>query len=223
MRITRTLSAVSVWLLLCVTGARGQTVLFDTGTESNNCIPFGCPSGGRYQQLYSGSRFSSSVLVSAITVYADERRTSGFSGATYFLSLSTSSALLMGLSPMWDSNVGRDAYTVFGGFLSGVVPSSYTFQLERPFLYDPTAGNLLLDVSVSDPTTPMLYTWDAATDTEDMSRITYGGVNERIGLVTSFNVVTVTPEPLSLLLLATGLAGIGIARRKRRPRPRTPR
>jgi hypothetical protein len=214
-RIPVILGVATLGLALLAPPAPAQTVLFDAGVESNNGHPFG-REDARYQQVYAGNRFTTAVFVTAITIFADERNASGFFGADYRLRLATTKAAVGGLSTVWDANLGADVATVFSGFLSGPVATAYTFALSSPFWFDPTRGNLLLDVTASNQSGSTTYSWDAVVNATDMSRMTFQGRDaSNIGLVTEFR-TTVTPEPVSALLLASGLLGVATARRRRR-------
>ena len=67
---------------------------------------------------------------------------------TWTLSLSTTSKDWNNLSATFASNIGPDNQTVFSGNLaqSWSFPKTMTITLTTPFLYDPSKGNLLMDV-----------------------------------------------------------------------------
>ena len=97
---------------------------------------------------------------------------------------------------------------------------SITF--DTVFDYDPTLGNLLLDISVYESTSTTAF--DAAFgggDTTSRVFTTISGdasptadMADVTGLVTKFVTMDV-PEPGGLTLLTIGLAGLGFARRRR--------
>src|SRR5678815_4864698 len=66
------------------------------------------------------------------------------------INLSTTSKGPDGLSTVFSENIGANETVVFGPRPARFGPGSplpeYTFQLDEPFFYDPSAGNLLMDV-----------------------------------------------------------------------------
>jgi hypothetical protein len=51
-----------------------------------------------------------------------------------------------GLSHTFADNAGVDATQVFAGILTGTFTDEYMLALATPLLYDPSFGNLLMDV-----------------------------------------------------------------------------
>jgi hypothetical protein len=114
----------------------------------------------RYQQLYEASDFGSLTdpeLVTQIAFRPDGEIGGSFTSTLtdIQINLSTTSASAA-LSNVFANNVGPDEAVVYSGALSlssnstGPVGGPKEFDivitLQTPFLYDPSAGNLLLDV-----------------------------------------------------------------------------
>ncbi|WP_296595183.1 PEPxxWA-CTERM sorting domain-containing protein [Phenylobacterium sp.] len=210
---------------------------------SNNFMPFDLADGvsQRYQQFYNSSAFGDAP----VTLYGIKFRlatTGGTPGAPFdalidniTINLSTAATDLAAASLTFAANVGADNTTVFDGPLhltstsptktSGVQPFDVLIQFENPFVYDPTKGDLLLDVfNFSGGETGL---FDYITGGSDMlTRVVgrQGGVNDttaffqqRAGLVTAF-ATTPVPEPATWALMISGFGLAGAALRRRRER-----
>lgn len=193
----------------------------------NNCYPFSpCIGTGtmRYQQVYAASEFAAPTSINQISFRPDG--VSGLAGTLVIpdllVRLSTTAAPVDFLSNTFDSNLGADAIIVFNGPLTietaaaGPVGGPKAFDVIIPlattFLFNPSAGNLLLDIQNFGNTTfsgagPNLFL-DATTPTsvDSVSRMwnfdvtSPTGFQDSTGLVTQFGTV---PEP--------GYAWIGLS------------
>jgi len=193
-----------------------------------NCFPFTCynvqgnPST-RYQQVYAASNFTSGpISINQISFFLSPLNAGPLNTGTYTISLSTTAAAVNGLSSTFASNLGADN-ALFGVFnLGGAAPATLTFT-GTTFNYDPSQGNLLLDVqtSITSGQTVTDYSTsyyegrfqDAAGVFSRMHD--FGDVFDNTGLVTEFALVPV-PEPSTYALLAAGLAAMGVVARRRR-------
>lgn len=218
--------------------AAGGTIIVPSGAAGGqaNTAPFDVPSGGtmRYQQVYGGSDFgyTGSHDITAI-MFRDNPTGSAFQGTigNIEIHLSTSSRTPDVLSSTFADNVGTDDQVVYSGPLTlssneppenGTKPFDITIPLQHPFSFDPSAGNLLLDVR--NFTGGHTADFDFSSSSSDsVSRVFAANVNSTTagdvdsgGLITQFT-VTGVPEPaLGLIPLAalvtpwrrrTGLAG----------------
>jgi len=201
----------------------GQPAMRNTG----NCDPFGCPQFfglTTYQQIYASAAFSSPMAIDDITFFDSSVNNGGQpAGGLYTLSLSYSSRPLSGLDL---TNPGNDISTGLDVFFSGTLPALSSGELSfsgSPFLYNPAAGNLLLTVTVSNPSdnsTPLYL--DQSSSKSQTTNAYFGsylgqpvsGGNNVGGLVTRFSYAahgTTVPEPGSWLLLVSGLmAGVAV-------------
>jgi hypothetical protein len=214
------------------------------GTEGNdaNLGPF-FDTSVRYHQVYAASQFASSgpLTISQIS-FRPDGAVSGGSLIIFFNSvqfdLSTTSRTPTTLSSTFADNVGADNATVFNGFVfknapvtgpaGGPKDFTITFDI-TPFIYDPTAGDLLLDVRAFESGGGISDNLDAQAGTLFTAHVDASGLGSptgsvfSTGLVTEFEVdpVVPAPEPSSLALGVVGVAILLAAGALRRRNLRT--
>ena len=231
MTVARKLVSLAALAALTVAGPlAAQTVIIGT-PDNNNCFPLGCPGSpfniSRYQQVYSAGAFgvSSPVDIMSLTFFNNTTIPPGdYPDATFSIFFSTTSASVSGLSTNLPSNIGTpealfDILNLTGG------TSGPTLTVNGSgYLYDPTMGNLLMDIVVSSGATngnsffaPQSDVTGAVTSRAYI--LNNNATASAEGLVTQFGytAVTPTPEPTTLVLMATGLAGVaGWTRRRKK-------
>ena len=200
--------------------------------------------GRRYQQVYNAEAFindGSPTLINGVSFRGDGSLSDavdtsrGVDGFPVVFRLSTTSAEADGLSTIFDDNVGSDVVTVFSGTLDlstgPVVGSPNDFTINVPFdtafSYDPSAGNLLLDIGKFSSDIfgdPLLLDaedtfGDSVSSLSGLTPIADQGSASSLGLVTSFDTTgaggppNVIPTP-SALLLGLSLCGLNLIRRR---------
>jgi hypothetical protein len=210
--------------------------LSSTEGNVNNASPFRF--AGRNQQIFAASEFtflSQPALITKISFRPDAIFGEPFSATipNIQIALSTTSATVDGLSEIFADNIGADETVVFSGALllssaftgSATGPKDFdiSINLQTPFLYDPSLGNLLLDVKnfSNNSEIPVFDAQNVLGDS--VSRRWIDNVNSptalpgnnpndfsnSIGLVTRFTSFTPTsvPEPSTTL----GLSIFGFA------------
>jgi hypothetical protein len=133
--------------------------LSSTEGNVNNVNPF--TFSGRNQQVFAASEFvflSQPAFITKISFRPDAIFGRPFSATipNIQIALSTTSARVDRLSATFANNIGADETVVFTGALSlssaftgsatGPKDFDISINLQTPFLYDPSLGNLLLDV-----------------------------------------------------------------------------
>ena len=231
LRSFRPFVAAFALTVLCAAGARADVTVGQF--DDTNCYPFSCfasdsfgGGGNTYQQVYDASAFSGVTSFNSICFFADSDSVGlPMDGATYAVSFSTTSGGVLALDANPNNNLGGDNAS-FGTFtLGGLMPAVTTLN-GSTFTYDPSQGDLLMTVTVSNLTDPEPYSsfFQADYTGAVTSRLyTYNddpttGSNDVGALVTQFKTLDVTvPEPGAVafgILAAGSVLGL-IAKRKR--------
>jgi len=216
--------------------------LASTEGNINNVLPFDIAviplASERYQQVYDASLFSAlpagGALITGLSFRVDGTYGGSFSSTLpeIQLNLSTTGAGEETLSATFANNIGGNDTMVFArGSLplsgtGGSSPNAFnvTIMFSQPFIYNPAAGNLLLDVRNFGGGTTTAF--DAIQVPGDgISRvITFTGLNvdspvasmaDTSGLVTEF-IFQPVPEPAVFALAVLGLATLWLFHRSRR-------
>jgi hypothetical protein len=241
--ITSTLRASVAALLALLAGlalpAAGDDILVvvpgskDGVAGIGNIVPFSYPPA-RYQQLNFAAEFDEITEPSLITEVAFRAGPTAnpFTHTVADLQLNLSTAAVTPLSSTFNTNVGSDDTLVYDGALAMNVvspkgslrPFEIVIPLETPFLYDPGAGDLLLDLRIIDnPNSAEVKFIDSLTIPATLARVfcdsfttcsvaDSGGNIDGAFLITRF---TFVPEPGSGLASAIAILALGIASRRR--------
>ncbi|MEW6145758.1 MAG: IPTL-CTERM sorting domain-containing protein [Thermodesulfobacteriota bacterium] len=219
-----------------------------TNVEGNidNGYPFNCNClSMRYQQVYLGSEIGS-LNISSINFRLESSFPSAFEPAVLpdvRIDLSTTQAVPGGLDSIFANNIGPDNTTVFFGDLTLSAPTctvtpcpfDITIPLQTPFSFDPSTGNLLLDVRI--PTAVDIFNvdlgfvfFDATNEFGNItSRVSSVNVNspdgtvDNIALVTQFvpftfvsNIPTLSEWGLIALAAGLGMFGVFVLRKNKK-------
>ncbi len=195
---------------------------------AGNSFPFGSAYNAEYQQVYGSSDFNTGpIQIMSLEVYNTQFNNGATETnlGTYTISLSTTQAGVNNISGTFADNIGLDNTTVFTGSINQAWNFGDTLHISfsKPFTYDPTKGNLLLDVvgqGISVPTGNIYF--DVNSTGGYFTRVYCPGgqacqtgvPDTGYGLVTGFDYTSV-PEPGTLVMLGTGLLGaVGVIRRR---------
>jgi hypothetical protein len=187
------------------------------------------PASVRWLSIHDGSQFGALSGPSFLTQFAyrpDEiPGQSGPRSLTLQIFASTTSRSVDGLSTTFAENVGANNTLVFDGTVNlttGNLPGpgntrqfDYVFPFTTPFLYDPAAGNLVLDLQIQSNGSGV--TFDTVTGDPAIGRVfAFGSSTATTGDIRASHVTQLTfvPEPTVAVTVLLGL-GLLIAKRKR--------
>ena len=192
------------------------------------------PASQRYQQLFRSDQFTQApgrLRLSGVAFRPDASTGNAFVTTIQSaqINLSTTRAGLSGgLSLRFDENIGGDETLVHAGPLT--LSSGFTGPAEgpkdfdifvpfsQPFLYDPSAGNLLMDVrNFADSSTSQFDAYVSLLEPSGIRDVSVysadvaspvGLVADATGLIArfTFEPAAPIPEPSSLFLLGAGIA-----------------
>lgn len=215
------------------------------GTGTTNSIPpFAFEETGassvRYQQVYSASEFRNELpeggTISGLSFITDQRLGRAFHTGwpSVQINLSVTPRGPDSLSPVFAENIGGNLLTVRQGgmALSATGPLSATSRIEfqTPYFYNPSTGNLLLDIRIFEPpdlppdprnrASPM-WAADNPFGPDTVSRVfaydvnAISGTADSVGLVTHF-AVTPVPEPSTAALAVVSVCVFALWRRRKK-------
>jgi hypothetical protein len=209
-------------LLLSFVNVADAGVVVGVPAPSFNCFPFNCyptVAGIRYQQVYASTAFPSILNIADIEFYDRNFGSAVVSSGTYEIHLSTTSKAVNGLDTSnLDANVGSDDIVVADWVLNVPLPvtGGFVIPLSTTFTYDPSRGNLLLDIFTHSLSggTGFLDAWNATTTAPFSRAIQCTGCTGTAGygLATGFNSAVPEPGTVSLLALVLGAIGCKLVR-----------
>lgn len=215
-------AAIAGGLLCSATPSLAQVTVGTPGLYSSNCNPFSCSVTyplSEYQQDYNSAAFPSGQTTSFNQISFNAAP--GYAGHAIDQATYTISFYLTSNTMTLSTDLGSNESTFLGNFgtfaLGGTLPATLTL-LGQTINYDPSLGNLLMDVTVSGTsaaTGPLGYFAGELNGGNVSSAFSgyRGTIADGAGLVTTFSAV---PEPATWAMMLLGFGAIGMAMRNRR-------
>jgi hypothetical protein len=183
-----------------------------------------------YQQVFIATAFSAPTTINSLTWYYDnvDGGNPTLLGGTYTLYWGYAARGPLGyLSPNLPSNYistrfDIGSFTIPAGGISDDPSFAFSFSAQQ-FTYDPSLGNLLLEIVVTNQDNVPNGNDNGANEADDTHTVTgraFCVTNDSCtagpeGLVTTFGTSTAVPEPATLAMLGSGVVGMaGLLRKK---------
>jgi hypothetical protein len=213
----------------------GALVPSDSALEANSSsfAPFSFPPKRMQQVYFAGDliNFDPDAITRFDRLYfrLDTPNGTTLSGFPFDLQIrmSTTTRAVDSLSPVFAENIGVDETVVFSGSVSwstfhqpSISPQFFDLRidLQQPFFYQPSMGNLLIDFNVTNSLIQsQIDAWNRLGDSVSSVVGEVGaasGTPSTLGLVTFFD-ATIVPEPSTYILISLGAAAFLMGRRRR--------
>jgi hypothetical protein len=215
-------AAVAAALILASSSAQADvTVGAADPNDGGNCIPLSCMAAipvPTFQEIYDAAAFPDAVQINSFSFY--QKFPGQMDSASYHVTFWESPSTVAGLSSNPADNRGAELSDFATFSLSGAMPLVLTLS-GNPFTYDPSHGNLLMQIDVTGFTQSGFFSSYFQIDAIHQTRryIDYlGGTTDNDSLVTTFGTSAVpagAPEPAAWALMIGGLGLAGAALRRR--------
>jgi hypothetical protein len=201
-------------------------IRFPFGTDSTSATNY--KSGATYQQIYDASEFSNTPILISQVAFSTSSIISNATSATLGLDvhLGVAGSSAANPSTTFSANRGSNYQDVFDATLTFTPALNNTFDmvlnLSTPFLYDPSKGDLLLDVSLTQAsafTGTALYFGGDSSPTDDRifnaNPSTTGTVDfNTLATQFTFTSAASAPEPSTVFLLGAGIGSLVLLRKR---------
>jgi hypothetical protein len=211
-------------------------VLVINDTDSPGRFPFGTDTasatnyqaGATYQQIFSSTEFSGTPILITQLAFSTSSLLSTATSATLGLDVDLGIAATSAANPSttFSANRGSVYQDVFDNTLTFTPALNNTFDLvlnlSTPFLYDPSQGDLLLNILLTQ--TPViagsaLYFGGDSSPTDDRVFSATPSTTGRVDFNTLATQFTFTaqavPEPSAFLLLGVGIGSLIVVRKRK--------
>ncbi len=189
MRIKLVALAFILALATTIPALAGSFRLGGSGVPGDGSpVPFGVEQYTAFQQLFSGSLFTGSINIGGLTFFNNNSIDPSLSGviapSTYTIELGTVAAgTILGTDLNANLASAADLTSFFVGTLSGGVNGQFTIvSNQNNFNYDPTAGDLILDIRKPLESPTLTLGLDYTGNTPGMSTAYTNAPNPPIGL-----------------------------------------